>query len=53
MGRRPTAVYDANVLYPAQLRDVLMRCAVNDGHDGLVDDAFDARVASDWHRQGG
>ena len=27
---RPAVVYDANVLYPAHLRDLLMRLAVGD-----------------------
>ena len=30
MSRRPVCVYDANVLYPAQLRDFLMRLALAD-----------------------
>jgi hypothetical protein len=29
-GERPVAVYDANVLYPAQLRDFLMRLALQE-----------------------
>lgn len=29
-GKRPVAVYDANVLYPAQLRDFLMRLALQE-----------------------
>lgn len=46
MERRPVAVYDANVLYPAQLRDFLMRLAVN----GVVRAHWSPDIHDEWIR---
>ena len=37
MQDRPVVLYDANVLYPAQLRDFLMRLALGGGRSGTLD----------------
>jgi hypothetical protein len=42
----PVAVYDANVLYPAQLRDLLMRLAVAD----LVRAHWSDAIHDEWIR---
>lgn len=44
--KRPVVVYDANVLYPAQLRDLLMRLAVND----LVRAHWTEDIQDEWTR---
>jgi predicted nucleic acid-binding protein len=44
--KRPVVVYDANVLYPAQLRDLLMRIAVND----LVRAHWTEDIQDEWTR---
>lgn len=41
---RPIVVYDANVLYPAQLRDLLMRLAVA----GLVHAHWSDKIHEEW-----
>lgn len=41
---RPVAVYDANVLYPAHLRDLLMRLAVGD----LVRAHWSEQIHEEW-----
>lgn len=41
---RPIVVYDANVLYPAQLRDLLMRLAVS----GLVRAHWSDQIHQEW-----
>jgi len=46
MENRPVAVYDANVLYPAQLRDLLMRLAAG----GLVRAHWTDRIQEEWMR---
>lgn len=46
MPARPVVVYDANVLYPAQLRDFLMRLAVND----LVRAHWTDKIHGEWMR---
>jgi predicted nucleic acid-binding protein len=46
MDARPVAVYDANVLYPAQLRDLLLRLAVND----LVRPHWSDEIHDEWTR---
>ena len=46
MDARPVVVYDANVLYPAQLRDLLMRLAVND----LVRPHWSDDIHDEWMR---
>lgn len=46
MDARPVAVYDANVLYPAQLRDLLMRLAMND----LVRPHWSDEIHDEWMR---
>jgi len=43
---RPVIVYDANVLYPAHLRDLLMRLAVGD----LVQAHWSDRIHEEWMR---
>jgi hypothetical protein len=43
---RPTVVYDANVLYPAQLRDFLMWVAVNK----LVEAHWTEAIQHEWMR---
>lgn len=43
---RPVCIYDANVLYPAQLRDVLMRLAVA----GLVRAHWTDEIHDEWMR---
>lgn len=43
---RPVCIYDANVLYPAQLRDVLMRLAVA----GLVRAHWTDDIHDEWMR---
>lgn len=43
---RPVAVYDANVLYPAHLRDLLMRLAVGD----LVRAHWSDQIHEEWMR---
>ena len=43
---RPVCVYDANVLYPAQLRDLLMRLAVH----GLVRAHWTEEIHEEWTR---
>jgi predicted nucleic acid-binding protein len=43
---RPAVVYDANVLYPAHLRDLLMRLAVGD----LVQAHWSDRIHDEWMR---
>ena len=43
---RPVCVYDANVLYPAQLRDLLMRLTV----DGLVRAHWSEQIHEEWIR---
>jgi predicted nucleic acid-binding protein len=43
---RPVAVYDANVLYPAHLRDLLMRLAVGD----LVRAHWSEQIHEEWMR---
>ena len=42
----PVAVYDANVLYPAQLCDLLMRLAVG----GVVRAHWTERIHDEWMR---
>lgn len=42
----PVAILDANVLYPAQLRDVLMRLAVND----LLRAHWSEAICDEWMR---
>jgi hypothetical protein len=42
----PIAVYDANILYPAHLRDLLMRLAMND----LVRPHWSEDIHSEWKR---
>jgi len=44
--KRSVVVYDANVLYPAQLRDLLMRLAVND----LVRAHWTEDIQNEWTR---
>ena len=44
MTARPIVVYDANVLYPAQLRDLLMRLAVS----GLVRAHWSDQIHEEW-----
>ena len=44
MTARPLVVYDANVLYPAQLRDLLMRLAVS----GLVRAHWSDEIHEEW-----
>ena len=44
MTARPIVVYDANVLYPAQLRDLLMRLAVA----GLVRAHWSDQIHEEW-----
>ncbi len=44
MDSRPIALYDANVLYPAQLRDLLMRLAVG----GLVRAHWSGQIHEEW-----
>lgn len=46
MGTPPTAVYDACVLYPAPLRDLLMHLALAD----LVRARWSARIHDEWMR---
>ena len=46
MDARPVAVYDANALYPAQLRDLLLRLAVND----LVRPHWSDEIHDEWTR---
>jgi predicted nucleic acid-binding protein len=46
MMRPPVAVYDANVLYPAHLRDLLMRLAVSD----LVRPHWSEEIHEEWMR---
>lgn len=46
MDARPVAVYDANVLYPAQLRDLLMRLAISD----LVRPHWSDAIHDEWMR---
>jgi predicted nucleic acid-binding protein len=46
MPSRPVALYDANVLYPAQLRDLLMRLAVSD----LVRPHWSEDIHEEWMR---
>ena len=46
MDARPVAVYDANVPYPAHLRDLLMRLAVND----LVRPHWSEDIHEEWMR---
>lgn len=46
MPDRPVAVYDANVLYPAQLRDLLMRLAIG----GVVRAHWTERIHDEWMR---
>ena len=46
MDTRPVAMYDANVLYPAQLRDLLMRLAVS----GLVRAHWSNDIHDEWMR---
>ena len=41
---RPIVLYDANVLYPAQLRDLLMRLAVG----GLVRAHWSDQIHAEW-----
>ncbi len=43
---RPVCVYDANVLYPAQLRDLLMRLAVH----GIVRAHWSKKIHEEWTR---
>lgn len=43
---RPIAVYDANVLYPAQLRDLLMRLGTHD----LVRPHWSDEIHDEWMR---
>ena len=43
---RPVVVYDANVLYPAHLRDLLMRLAVGD----LVQAHWSGQIHKEWMR---
>jgi len=43
---RPVCVYDANVLYPAQLRDLLMRLAVR----GVVRAHWSEDIHEEWTR---
>lgn len=43
---RPVCIYDANVLYPAQLRDFLMRLAVS----GLVRAHWTDEIHDEWMR---
>jgi len=43
---RPVCVYDANVLYPAQLRDLLMRLAVR----GVVRAHWSEDIHGEWTR---
>ena len=43
---RPVVVYDANVLYPAHLRDLLMRLAV----EGLVRAHWSDQIHKEWMR---
>ena len=44
MTPRPIVVYDANVLYPAQLRDLLMRLAVS----GLGRAHWSDQIHEEW-----
>ena len=44
MTARPIVVYDANVLFPAQLRDLLMRLAVA----GLVRTHWSEKIHEEW-----
>ena len=46
MDARPVAVYDANVLYPAQLRDLLLRLATGD----LVRPHWSDEIHDEWTR---
>lgn len=46
MDARPVAVYDANVLYPAQLRDLLLRLAAGD----LVRPHWSDEIHDEWTR---
>lgn len=46
MDNRPIAVYDANVLYPAQLRDLLMRLAIHD----VVRPHWSEQIHDEWMR---
>lgn len=46
MAARPVALYDANVLYPAQLRDFLMRLAVH----GVVRAQWTKAIHDEWMR---
>jgi hypothetical protein len=46
MATRPVVLYDANVLYPAQLRDFLMRLAVY----GLVRAHWSEALHAEWMR---
>ena len=45
-GGRPVVVLDANVLYPAQLRDLLMRLAVA----GLIRAHWTDEIHEEWTR---
>src|SRR4051812_24356614 len=44
--RPPVAVYDACVLYPFHLRNILLQCAV----DGLVEARWTDEIHSEWIR---
>ena len=46
MSKSPVAVYDANVLYPAHLRDLLMRLAVS----GLLRPHWSEQIHEEWMR---
>jgi hypothetical protein len=46
MDMRPVAVYDANVLYPAHLRDLLLRLAMDD----LVRPHWSDDIHDEWTR---
>ncbi len=46
MNARPVAVYDANVLYPAHLRDLLLRLAMDD----LVRPHWSDDIHGEWTR---
>ncbi|WP_211214075.1 PIN domain-containing protein [Salisaeta longa] len=46
MSTRPVVLYDANVLYPAQLRDLLMRLAIAD----LVRAHWSDAIHEEWMR---
>ena len=46
MDARPVAAYDADVLYPAQLRDLLLRLATG----GLVRPHWSDEIHDEWTR---